>query len=267
MNTSPAALSSRRHQRGLTLVELLVGLTLAAVVTSALLSLNISTSQTSSLLNSRNDLLADTQLAQNYVAAKLREAAYVFPSGTALTLSATGSFSTRKPGSTGSTWTVGTDPIVAVILPPEESGSCGGSAPQFCYTFYAYYPVERRVVTAGASGAAQPGPDARNDPTAWMLMEYRHSYASLALGTVLGPAQATDLGGGDGQIVMDYLRPAAATESALFSQEDGQQQGVSRLTLRLAAARLGSSETRVPSSGRYEVAVYPRNVGKPVSPN
>ena len=122
MSTPPNTLSARRQrvQQGLTLVELLVGLALAGVVTSALLSLNISTSQTSSLLNSRNDLLAETQLAQNYVAAKLREAAYVFPTGTALTLSATNSYSTQKPGGTTSAWTVGTDPIVAVILPPDE---------------------------------------------------------------------------------------------------------------------------------------------------
>lgn len=257
----------RRRQQGLTLVELLVGLALAGLVTSALLSLNISTSQTSSLLNSRNDLLAETQLAQNYVAAKLREAAYVFPTGTALTLSATNSFSTQKPGAASSTWTVGTDPIVAVILPPEESGSCVTGAPQFCYTFYAYYPVQRATVTANATGAAQPGPDARNDASAWVLMEYRRPYTALALGTVLGTAQATGLSGASGQIVMDYLRPPATGESPLFSQVNGQQQGVSRLTLRLAGARLGSRETRVPQTGRYEVAVYPRNVGKPVSPN
>ncbi|BDP40184.1 prepilin-type N-terminal cleavage/methylation domain-containing protein [Deinococcus aetherius] len=262
-----------RREGAFTLLELLVGMALVGLILTALLSLNLSTNRSASSLQVRNDLLAETQTAQNYVVGKLRDAAYVFPAGTTLVLGTSGGYSTRKPGTTSSgTWTVGTDPIIAFVLPPRATtpGTCSTSestttGPKFCYTFYAYYPVQRNVMTgsSGATGANNPGADATNDASAWVLMEYRRNYASI---TALSSSLASGISSGTGLMVLDYLRPPASGEK-LFDQTDSTSVGVSSVTLQLATQRLGGQTVLVPATGRHSVTVYPRNVGKPVVPN
>lgn len=260
-------MNSPRRESAFTLLELLIGMVLIGLILTALLSLNISTNRSASSLQVRNDLLAETQIAQNYIVGKLRDAAYVFPEGTTLILGISGGYSTRKPGTSSGTWIVGTDPIIAFITPPRtpSAGQCTANPSGLtCYTFYAYYPVRRSVMTGsgGGTGANNPGADATNDVSAWVLMEYRRNYATL---TALDASLASGISGGTGLMVLDYLRPPAIGES-LFDQTDSTSVGVGSVNLRLASQRIGagSQTIRAPGTGRYNVTVYPRNVGKPV---
>jgi prepilin-type N-terminal cleavage/methylation domain-containing protein len=254
--------------QGFTLIELLIGMALVAIVMVAVLSINISTTRSASSLQTRNDLLSETQTAQNYVAGRLRDAAYVFPNNTTLVLGASGGYSTRKPGTSSGTWVTGTDPILAFVLPPRPgaSGPCASNA-NACYTFYAYYPVERSAITGtgGGTGTNNPGADAANDSSAWVLMEYRRNYGSI---TALGTGLAGGINGGTGLIVLDYLLPPATGESLFTrSTETTPEAGVTNVTLRLATQRVGGQTVRVPGTGRYSVTIYPRNISKPVVPN
>lgn len=261
-------MSGTRREAAFTLIELLVGMALVGLILTALLSLNVSTNRSASSLQVRNDLLGETQTAQNYVVGKLRDAAYVFPTGTSLVLGTSGGYSTRKPGTSSGSWTVGTDPIIAFVAPPKNPspGQCAASpSGSTCYTFYAYYPVQRSAITGsgGATGANNPGADAANDASAWVLMEYRRNYTTL---TSLSSALASGISGGTGLMVLDYLR-SPVTGETLFSQVDSPSVGVSSVTVQLATQRLGGQTVRVPGAGRYSVTVYPRNVGKPLVPH
>ncbi|MFC6660514.1 prepilin-type N-terminal cleavage/methylation domain-containing protein [Deinococcus multiflagellatus] len=81
---------------GFTLIELLVAVALALVVLFAASNLLISSSGSATNLQARNELLQEGQIAMNYIATNVREAAYVYPDGTTLNLG--GGDTTRRPG-------------------------------------------------------------------------------------------------------------------------------------------------------------------------
>ena len=71
----------RLDQAGFTLLELLVALGLMGIVMGAVLSLNVNTGRATSALQARSELTSETQIAQNYIAGKIRNAVYVYPYG------------------------------------------------------------------------------------------------------------------------------------------------------------------------------------------
>ena len=168
------------HRSGFTLIELLVALALGLVILAVASDLLISSSRSATDLQGRNDLLQESQIAQNYLVAQLREAVYVFPQDTDLNLGAAAT--TARPG--GSTWRVGetTWPVVAFVRPPRQVGTpCvtapGVLDPDSCYQFLAYYPLPRATWVGAVGGADNPGPDAVNADR-WVLVEYRSTYAA-----------------------------------------------------------------------------------------
>ncbi|ULH16791.1 prepilin-type N-terminal cleavage/methylation domain-containing protein [Deinococcus sp. KNUC1210] len=261
-----------RAAQGFTLIELLVAMALLGVLLASLFALNLSTSRAATALQARTQLLQESQSVQNYLAGKLGQAAYVFPVGTTLTL---GSGYSTQPPSGGHSWTIGTDPMVAFVLPPRKpaAGLCRSApGPDTCYTFYAFYAMKRSDLTANASGVFNPGPDAANDRTAWVLMEYRANYMPSGFTpTVLASAQ--------GRLLMDYLRPTSQTgadTNFLFRQIDGvsattgqETPGSTTVTVNLAAQRQVTGQTVSVPTGTLPttLTVYPRNVGKPVVAN
>lgn len=264
-------------QAGFTLVELLIALALLSLILTAVVSLNIGTSRAAALLQARNDLLPESQIAQNYMASKLRQATYVFPDGSAFTLNAT-STATQKP-SGGALWTIGSDPIVAFIVPPKtvSSGQCltataaANTANQdtYCYAFYAFYGTKRSNVTS-TTGLENPGADAANDGTAWVLMEYRKYYAAGNAGGYTTPAVAVAAipTGGVGHLLMDYLKPTTEAGTDLLFDSPAatgnvvQVAGTTSVTMNLAAYRTVAGQAlNLPTTGRYALTVYPRNLG------
>lgn len=265
-----------RHQLGFTLVELLISLALLGILLTAVVTINIGTSRSAAALQARNDMLPELQITQNYMAGKLREAAYVFPVGSNIQLTATGT-TTRNAATGNYNWQVGTHPIIAFILPPRVvvPGGCAtataSTIADYCYAFYAFYALNRGDYVAAVTGADDPGDNSANDATAMVLMEYRGYYSSASLNTNVGylPNTTAIPTGNRGRMLMDYLSPYPSTSALpLFSQATtSQQAGVTTVTLNLAALQsVAGQSVRIPSSDGStfnSLTVYPRNVGKP----
>jgi prepilin-type N-terminal cleavage/methylation domain-containing protein len=275
-------LPQNRSNAGFTLLELLISLALLGVLLTAVVYINISTSRSAAALQSRNDLLPELQIAQNYMAGKLREAAYVFPPASNVQMTAAGSTSVRPAG--GNNWVVGTDPIVAFIVPPRtiSAGACATATTftvsDYCYAFYAFYAMKRDVYVAAVTGSDDPGTDAGNDTSSWVLVEYRSYYSSATLNTNSGylASAASIPTGNRGRLLMDYL-PVYSGATALFSTTNttfsatGEAVGITTVVMNLAALQSVAGQTiRLPSSIVTDFAsltVYPRNVGKPMLVN
>jgi prepilin-type N-terminal cleavage/methylation domain-containing protein len=278
---------TRSRTRGFTLVELLISLALLGILLTAVVSINIGTSQSAAALQVRNDLSPELQITQTYMAGKLGQAAYIFPNGSNVQMSATG-FTSQSP-SGSQNWRIGTDPIIAFVLPPKtvQTGSCIPSnianATTYCYAFYAFYAIKRStyVGTAtvpGVTGADNPGTNPANDPTAWVLMEYRGYYSDPASYPGYSfPYNTTAIPTGNrGRLLMDYLAPYSPSPSTqLFVTNVNSAQtlpasqvaGVATVTMNLVALQVVANQTiRIPTSSSTAfstVTVYPRNVGKP----
>ncbi|ABF46403.1 Tfp pilus assembly protein PilW, disrupted [Deinococcus geothermalis DSM 11300] len=153
----------RGKQSGFTLLEMLVVIALLGIVMTALASTFMSGSQATTLALSRAELQQETVNAEQLIASRVKEAYYVFPPGQTLVLGSSSANLRTNPLTGKTTWTVGTHPILALILPPRNPAlTCTASTNDGCYRFFAYYPVKRSVWVAGSSGAANPGDDAAN---------------------------------------------------------------------------------------------------------
>ncbi len=247
----------RQRTQGMTLIELLIGLSLALIVLTAAFSLFMSSSQTASELQNRNELRSEMQIAQNYLAAQGREAVYVFPKGTTLQLG-TG-YTTKRPGV--GFWQVGDDaaPVLAFIKPPATVGViCTDSRNDGCYTFYAYYPVLCSWWVSKALGQNNPGQDTQNQDR-WLLVEYRANFMptgsndaekrafrpSLTAINSASPYNPPSVGQ-SGRLLLDYVRPTALAPAGappLFTQQDAaapatvQAPGAVSVSVNLALSR------------------------------
>lgn len=266
-------LTHRMKHGGFTLVELLIGMALALIVLFAASNLLTSSSRSATDLQGRNELLEESQIAQNYVAGQVREAAFVFPAGTTLNLG-TG-YTTARPG--GGAWVVGATaaPIVAFVRSPRVSGNCATDA-EACYKFMAYYPVRRSFWASNATGSNNPGPDPANADR-WVLVEYRSNYATKPALAALGSSYTPP--SGEGRLLLDYVRPASlapAGTPALFTQTADatpgtpQESGDVQVSMNLAISRqVGGSSVTIPTAQAGSapeatvrtVTVAPRNLG------
>ncbi|PNY80774.1 PilW family protein [Deinococcus koreensis] len=280
---------------GFTLIELLVAVALGLAILVVASDLLISSSRSASDVQGRNELLQESQIAQNYLVGQLREAVYVFPQGTALTLGSSG-YATQNPVSGGQTWTVNAGaPIVAFVRPPSllpgspdplvsgsTVGSCKNAAgagvndQRACYKFMAYYPVSRSVWVGGATSENRPAEDSAN-PTRWVLVEYRSNYLDPPSLASLSAA-AYSRTGGEARLLLDYVQPPALAlpdTPPLFQTGNlgggsavNQRPGDFNVTVNLAVSRrIGRRDVTVPGRGASAldsvttVVVVPRNLG------
>ena len=270
-------LSSRRHVQAFTLIELLIALLLVGIILAAVVYVNIETVRASASLQARNQLLPELQMAQNYMAGKLKQAAYIFPNGSNIQMSVSGATTAKPPGgSAGSiyNWVVGTDPIIAFVLPPKTatSGNCATAttmtASNFCYAFYAFYAMKRDAFVAATSFADDPGTNGANDASSWVLVEYRAYYNTAGF----LPSTTSIPTGNTGQLLMDFLPAQYAGVTKLFTTNAAaaaanQFAGSTTVTINLAALQnVASQVVRLPSNLATDfntLVVYPSNVGKP----
>lgn len=163
---------TRALRQGFTLLELL----LAAGITLLLLGLIAqglrSSSDTSHYIQTAQSTLEDLRFAGNLVSDYLSTAVFIYPKGITLTLnSGCESYTVCNPLTNSNQWTIGSDPIIAAILPPEDSGiACADTSAgkRGCHRFFAVYVLSRGKVVEAASGAENPGSDPTNNDK-WTL--------------------------------------------------------------------------------------------------
>ena len=197
---------------GFTLVELLVVMALIGIILLVLFNSVQGTTSAATQTNTRSELQQELLNAQRIVASRVQEALYVYPEGQKFDF---GSSPLRKnPLDNSGTWITGTSPILAMILPPEKSEIlCGaGANNKGCYRFFAYYPVKRSGWVGGTTNSNNPGADAANDSSVWVLAEYRDFYAGKpTFGTNGFAAYPTPDSSTKAYILADYITPTGTT--------------------------------------------------------
>lgn len=272
---------TRRHstaRQGFTLIELLVGLALIGIILTALSSYFMNTSRISLNTRDRADMQQEILNAQQLITGRLREAWYVYPPATPLTLNGASAVTTRNPFRSDSNWQTDRDPILAMILPPEKVGAkCESVATppsttpihDGCYRFYAYYPVHRNTWVNGLSAAStnNPGPDPQN-PDVWLLAEYRAAMTTPPSTAAFPPSPPpTPPQGLQGRLLADDIAPTNAPGATyrMFSYTvNPSGSDVTGVTIRLASIhRQGRTTQRLPdATGTYTQEVAPTNLGK-----
>lgn len=301
ITTKVSSIRAAHPTQGFTLIELLVGMAIGVLLLFFLMTSFSATSKNTVQVNARSDLQQELLNAQQLIAGRVREAWYVYPAGKTFDL---GSGVLRSNplwnGTSGTTgvWTTGTQPILAMILPPKQPGGPCTTAPNNagCYRFFAYYPVNRASWLGGTSSGTfrvnNPGADSLNDASAWVLAEYRsYYYGSTApppFDLVYSTPSIPPVAGSDANLLADYLQPTTTAPTyTMFSfispnplvpivngAPDGpwvddnanglaDQSYVSGVSISLVTRKdLGSSVLRLPGTGSYTITAAPRNLGK-----
>lgn len=205
-----------KRQSGLTLIEVLIASSILIILLGLITNGIQSGGGVVSTISSQSELIEETRYAGNIISDELSEAIYIYRSGLTLTLPAT--YKTRNPSTSNSVWTVGstTGPILAMIQPPETSGTCNVvTAKSNCMTFVAYYPVLRTVVMANAPDNEKPkNPGDSNN--VWVIYEYRETLPATRFdqSTVNGAINEVPTtfprttGQGEASIMADYISPS-----------------------------------------------------------
>ncbi|GAA5513551.1 hypothetical protein Dcar01_02292 [Deinococcus carri] len=287
----------RNAQAGFTLLELLVAMAIMGVVLMALLNYFSQGTRISTQSSSRAELQQEILNVQQLIAGRLKEAWYVYPSSQTLQLGSTPTSTAalrRNPvagtaRSGTANWLTGTDPVLAVILLPRDiTGTCPDTTAttaqkeagkDYCYRFFAYYPVKRSVwvtgtTDSGVPSASNPGDDSANGDV-WVLAEYRKTLYGFKAGDTI-PTSTLD--GGDANILADYVAPTVATPGfttttpidntytmfSLLPTGTSATVPVTGVTLNLATTRkIGGITLRLPNAtDEYSITVYPTNLGK-----
>ncbi|WP_339093985.1 PilW family protein [Deinococcus sp. VB343] len=181
---------------GFTLIELLLAMAITLMLLGLVFTLVMGTNRLSGSLASSALSQHELLNAQELLGSRVREAAFIVPSGTSVTLPNTA----KTRNLSGSATTVigaAATPMLALVLPPRtapttSSPNCNPTASppvtQECYRFIAYYPVRRSAwLAATVNGTTldtdYPGASPAND-AAWVLVEFTAYYATHALQVV-----------------------------------------------------------------------------------
>lgn len=198
---------------GFTLVEMLVGMAILGILMLAFTQLFGGSLRASSEINARNELINEGQIAQQLITSRLQNAYYIYPPGATLQLT-TGGNTTRNTvrSGAGQNWTIGTDPFVAMLLPPAAPGNCVSSGSPGCFKFFAYYPMLRSSLITDVPASA-PTADP-NNASAWILMEYRANIVdnvNRSSDRLASPPTASTLyRNASGNMLVDFVQPSSA---------------------------------------------------------
>lgn len=271
---------NRTDTSGLTLIELLVGMALLGIILTALTSFFTQSSRTSVQSSARAELQQETLNAQQLITGKLKEAFYVYPPGSSIN-NLTSTALTKNPITSNNVWNItstatNNHPMLAMILPPRNptlscvAATTSAADPDGCYRFVAYYPVKRSDWLNGTATDSfrNPGADANNDSSTWVLAEYRRvmppAFAPSSYPFATPPTAPT---GATANILSDYIAPttASGTTYTMFTYTTGGTPAtVTSVTINLAATRNSAGKTlRQPgATGAYSISVTPTNLGK-----
>lgn len=220
-------------QRGLTLLEVLLTALIAVVLLGLTAQGIMRGSEITRIITAQQELLEDIRSAGGLLSDQLAQAVYVYPPGASITFGFDPNkpiadwYWTIKPKSNNSnTWLVGTDPIVAFILPPEDSSQrnqCTPTTlakdrdPKGCLRFVAFYAIERENVIKNAPSSIRPENNAKNSEN-WVLYYFSCSMVDVGCGN--GPqntppdilnsevAMPSSFASTTGQLLADYINPA-----------------------------------------------------------
>lgn len=267
--SAPTTRKAQQHA-GFTVVEMLVSLAILGVVMGIFSQVMTRSLFASSLVTAQNDLISEGQIAQQLIANRLEGAYYIYPSGSSLKLSNSGVTTMKKLASAGAsnTWVVGTDPFVALLVPPKANGICNQTTPaneDACFVFYAYYPILRDYLVTNAPASA-PLADEKNKND-WLLMEYRaHIYDNvdrssdrLASPPTPGSTFGNGYQGNAGAVLVDYVRPLQTTGAYTQMFNINAPQNWIEMKLRFERVVRTNTVVAPKSTNPLTLRVYPRN--------
>lgn len=263
---------------GMTLVEMLVAMSILSVLMLAFTQVFGGSLRASTEINARNELISEGQIAQQLIASRLQGAYFVYPTGQTIQLTGSGDTTpnTVRSGA-GQDWIVGTDPFIALILPPKTTGQCPTSSTtttgteNACFTFYAYYPIVRGTFIGTNRDSAPPADPSNAD--VWFLMEYRANLydginrsTNLLLtppntATVLTNSASTHptVRGRAGTILTDYVQPTTTAPTYTMFQVNTSAGTWAELKLRMLQNRGGKALSAPTGTAPLSTRVYPRN--------
>jgi prepilin-type N-terminal cleavage/methylation domain-containing protein len=248
------------RNNGFTLIEALVTLAILGVLLVALFQTISGTAQVSTSANSGNELLREGQIAQQILSARFKEACYVYPSGETITMGS-GSTTENTLGTATNDWIVNTDPIVAMILPPNARDI--DDNPGAFYRFFAYYAVKRSSFLAmgTVNSSDKPSADVNNDNSVWVIMEYRKNLTAYpASGTTKCAAMnGATITGSSGRMLVDYVSPVSPINSLFVV-------GANTVTYNLQLQRQTQQGNLIrvgqdTASSNLRGVIYPENLG------
>jgi len=238
----------RRSRKAFTLIEVLITLLILGILGLAFVQIFGTTLHATGRINAENRLLNEAQIAEQIIAGKLMAAWYVYPVGTDLKFNGGGTTYNALAGS--SHWVVGSDPILAMILPPEEPGdTCvSGLSADGCYRLLAYYAFPRSHYQTSVSASQRLQNDPRNNDT-WVIMEFRANLYGFTPDATCNniPVPNGEFAGRSGRLLVEYVQPETeAPTYKLFNITTGGQ-----VELRLRTRRsIAGTTLRVPGTSR-----------------
>lgn len=213
---------SGSQRNGFTILEVLLSLLILGIISLAFIRIFSVTLDATNRINSRNSLLHEAQIAVQVIASRVKLAWYVFPDGTRIRIN--GGATTRNHLAKSNTWVVGTDPILALVLPPKMPGKtelCNPANPGFdsgyCFRFFAYYAIRRSDYLAAISSTSSEAlfPDNYNDDT-WVIMEFRRRLVGITNPSAITPPNGGPMYAGvKGRLLIEYVQPES--ESPMYS--------------------------------------------------
>ncbi len=243
-----------KRNYGFTLIEVLVALAVLGIVALAYTQTFTNTLQLSSDANGKSTLLLEAQLAQQVMASKLQQACYVYPSGTLLQFVTSSDWSTKNTisGANNQQWTVGTDPVLAMILPPLASGTQ--------YRFFAYYAMTRASYVNNAPSVLGLDAEAANDSQTWVLMEYRANFtAGLSATAVLTDTSYRNASPA-GRLLVDRVQPTTSSPTYTMFAYDPTANTATLQTAMLQTVAGRALKLTDLNGSALKVVINPRNM-------